>query len=68
MKTFGERLKFLREEKGLSIRKLALQVGISDRNIGMWEKGIVQPILETLFILCRFFNVDMNYLTGWSES
>jgi len=68
MKTFGERLKFLREEKGLSLKQLSAKIGISDTILSMWERGVaLNPTLENLIKLCKFFGEDMNYMTGWSS-
>ena len=65
--TFGERLRELRLEKGLSIKKLAAELGIDDTTIGSWEKGEYQPQLSMLYMLVAFFNVSMDYLTGLKD-
>jgi len=64
METFKDRLKDLREEKGLSRRELARQIGMGSPNIGLWEKGIQEPAASTVVKLARFFGVTTDYLLG----
>lgn len=62
--TFNERLKELRERKGLSQVALADKLGVSKSAVSMYERGERNPDFETLEIIADFFNVDMNYLLG----
>lgn len=64
---FAERLKELREEKGLSQRQLGKLVGVSDRAIGLWEKKLRIPNLEIASEIARFFNVSIDYLAGLED-
>lgn len=62
--TFNERLKELRERKGLSQVALADKLGVSKSAVSMYERGERNPDFETLEVIADFFNVDMNYLLG----
>lgn len=62
--TFNERLKELRERRGLSQVALADKLGVSKSAVSMYERGERNPDFETLEIIADFFNVDMNYLLG----
>ena len=60
--TFGETLKSLRKQKGLTQEEFAKQAGISRSAIGMYESGKREPSFEVLELFADFFNVDMNTL------
>jgi len=64
MKIFAERLKELRLEKGLSIEKLAKQIGIGHASISRWENCQAIVNGEQLITLAKFFNVSIDYLLG----
>ena len=61
---FSERLRELRQNKGLSQSQLADALNISKSAISMYELGKREPDLETLEGIADFFNVDINYLIG----
>lgn len=60
-------LKELRLEKGLTQIEVAKIVNMSKMAISHWEKGNSEPSIEQLKLLARFFDVSMDYLTGFSE-
>ena len=59
-------LKELRLEKGLTQIEVAKIVNMSKMAISHWEKGNSEPSIEQLKLLARFFDVSMDYLTGFS--
>ena len=61
---FSERLRELRQNKGLSQSQLADALNISKSAISMYELGKREPDFETLEGIADFFNVDINYLIG----
>ena len=61
---FKERLKELRLEKSLSQSQLAKQIGVTQKAIDFWEKGINEPKASYLFALAQFFGVPSDYLLG----
>lgn len=65
---FHERLKSLRQSKKVTQDEFAKLVGISRSAIGMYESGKRRPDYETLEKLADFFNVDMDYLLGKSDT
>lgn len=67
MKVFAERLKGLREEKGLSQEKLAKLLGIAHGAISFWELGKRVPSFENAIIIAKFFNVSLEYLAGLED-
>jgi len=62
-----ERLKELREEKGISQVHLAKEIGIYQATISKYEKGLREPDFQTLKKLCDFFGVTAGYLLGFEE-
>ena len=67
MNKFSQRLKELREEKGLSIKMLAKELGVSDVAIGRWEKGLRVPNIDVLILVANYFNVSADYLLGLKD-
>jgi len=66
-KIFGERLKELRVENGLSCRELGRRIGVSGSSILRWEAGQNVILAELLVKLAKHFNVSMGYLFGAEE-
>ena len=62
--TFGERLRCLREEREprLAQTQLARETGISQRKISYLERGELEPSLDELRRLCRYYQVSADYL------
>ena len=67
MAVLGERIKELRQEKGVSLRELAKYCDVSKSALGMYENGARCPKYETLEAIADFFNVDIQYLMGKSD-
>lgn len=63
-KLFGERLKYLRTEKGIGQNFLAEQLRLSNASISYWETGKQIPSAEVIFKLAVYFNVSADYLLG----
>lgn len=68
MHRFQTVLKSLRKENKLTQDELSGKLGISKSTISMYENGKRQPDFENLEMLADFFNVDMNYLLGWTKA
>ena len=61
------RLKELRLERGLTVKELANNISNSSANISRYERGVTDPKLETWEKLAQYFDVDPEYLVGWSD-
>jgi transcriptional regulator with XRE-family HTH domain len=68
MKIFGQRLKQLREEKGMSLRELADACNVSKSAIHMYELEKRQPKFETLEMFASIFDTNVEYLLGRTSS
>ena len=64
----GERIKELRTEKNLSQSNLAKQIGVSQKAIDFWERGVNEPKASYIIFLCDFFNVSADYLLGRTDN
>jgi len=62
MVKFGERLKEARTVKHMSQQALADIIGKSLNTIGLYERGLRQPSLETLCLLADTLEVSVDYL------
>lgn len=60
--TFSEKLYQLRIKNGLSQKKLAEAIGVSQASINYWEKGQRKPSFESVFYIAKFFNVIVDSL------
>lgn len=58
----GERLKTLRTERGLSLRDLAKDMGVSPTLLSQIERGVTEPSLTTLRRLSVVFGESMAAL------
>ena len=59
---FKENLKNLRRTKGLTQNELAKILGVDQRTVSAWEKGICEPNFSVLLTLCELFEEDFNSL------
>ena len=65
---FGNRLRVLREEKGITQKQLGEIINISDRVIGYYESNDRFPKDENVLKgIAKFFNVSVDYLVGNSD-
>lgn len=67
MPDFPERLKMLREEKGLLQRELAEKLNLSRVAITHYEQGTRFPEWDTLQGMADLFDVSVDYLLGRTE-
>ncbi len=62
MHSFPKNLKRLRLINGLTKRKLASLIGVSESQLYKWEKGIYIPNSENMISLAKIFGVTMRVL------
>ena len=66
-KVFAERLKQLRNSKGLTLKQLGDAIGSTKATIGNLENSNKQPSLAMLCALADYFDVSLDYLVGRSD-
>ena len=66
--TLGERLKVLREKRGLGIRELARVANVRHATLSQLERGIRADVTtETAKRIARALGVSVDYLIGMYE-
>ena len=61
---FSRTLSLLRQEKGISQRKAAAALGISQALLSHYENGIREPGLAFVCRVCDFYRVSADFLLG----
>ena len=64
MKTYGENLKYHRENNNLSQLELAKHTGLSQQAISLWEKDKRVPSIANCEILADFYGISLDELVG----
>lgn len=64
----GDKLRQLRQEKGLTLKNVAEQLGINLMTYAHYEHGDREPSIEMLKRLCDFYDVSADYLIGRTDS
>ena len=65
---FSRTLSLLRQEAGISQRKAAAALGISQALLSHYENGIREPGLAFVTRVCDFYHVSADYLLGRTAS
>ena len=65
---YGERIKALREDKDLNQSQIAELLHVAQTTYSDYEKGKVRIPVECLIKLARYYDVDLNYITGISNT
>ena len=61
-KTFGKVLRQARKERGLSQEDLGFESGYHRTYVGLLERGLKSPSLQTIFNLSRVLNLSPSEL------
>ncbi len=64
MNSLSTKLFELRTEAKISQQRLAKEIGVSQKAIDFWEKGINEPKASYVVKLALFFKVSTDYLLG----
>lgn len=56
----GRKLKYVREEKGMSQTELAYKAGVSQRHIAFIEQGVRNPSIDVAGRIARALGVSMD--------
>ena len=62
-----ERIRALREDNDYNQTEVAKVTHVAQTTYSDYEKGKVRIPLEYVIDLAKFYNVDMNYITGVSD-
>lgn len=64
---FGEKLKALRTERGLTQEQLAARLYVSRTAVSKWETGGGSPNLDSLQVVARLFDVSVDDLLSTDD-
>ncbi|MDR1900041.1 MAG: XRE family transcriptional regulator [Treponema sp.] len=59
---FGEKIRTVRERRGLTLREVAEQAGVSESLVSQIERNRVSPAIDTLLALADALDLDPEYL------
>lgn len=63
LSNFGERLRELRKERGISLCEMSTKLGISRNTLTNWERGVKEPhTIEVLEGIAKILNVPLKTL------
>lgn len=68
MVDFGERLKSLRQSKGLTQKQLSDKLGLTKSVISAYETDLRLPSYDVLKHIAAIFGVTTDYLLGMSKA
>jgi len=58
----ADKIKILREKRGITQTELANKLGITRSGVNAWEMGISVPSTQYIVLLAKFFDVSTDYL------
>ena len=61
-KSMGETISNLRKEKGMTQKDLADMLGITDKAVSKWERGVAYPDTATIPAIAEIFEVSVEEL------
>ena len=67
VKIFAERLKTLRDERGMTLIQVAEKTGVGISTLSQYENCEREVKIFNLLKLMKFFNVDADWLLGTSN-
>lgn len=62
-----ETLRKLRKSKGLTMKDVASEVGVSEATMSLYERGLRSPSYEVLLKLGEYFGVSVDFLLSGSD-
>ena len=60
----SDRIRLLRERRGLTQSELAKQLGITRSSVNAWEQGISVPSTQYIVELAAILKISTDYLLG----
>lgn len=68
MTTIGERIVYLRDEREISQKELAIRLKITAATLSRYENNIYEPKLEVLRDMCVILETTSDFLLGFTPS
>ena len=64
----ADKIKILREKRGITQAELARKLGVTRSGVNAWEMGISVPSTQYIAELSVFFGVSVDYLLGLNST
>ena len=64
---FRERLRYLRQRKGVACKVVSELCGLASDAVRRYENGESEPTMHSLIALAEYFEVSVDYLLGRSD-
>ena len=58
----GDRIREIRQSRGMSQVELGKRIGVSKQSISNWENENIQPSIDMLIRIAKVFSVTTDYL------
>jgi transcriptional regulator with XRE-family HTH domain len=68
MSKFNKRLRKLRLEREIMAKTLAELLGITYRNYQRYERGELEPNVDAIISICKFYQISADWLLGISDN
>ena len=65
--TYAERIRALREDSDQTQQEIADLLNVGQRTYCDYELGKTRIPVDRLIVLAKYYNVDMNYISGISD-
>ena len=65
---YGQRIKEIRQEKGLTQSQLAEMLSTTQSTVGKYEREEIQLTVDTIIKICKVFEVSADYLLGITDA
>ena len=66
--TINQRLKYLREQSGLTLDEVSKHVGVTKQTVQKYESGVVVSIpSDKIEILAKVYDVTPGFIMGWDD-
>ena len=65
--TYAERIRALREDSDQTQQTIADLLNVGQRTYCDYELGKTRIPVDRLIVLAKYYNVDMNYISGISD-
>ena len=63
----GERMREVREQRGWSMRLLAMKLKVAPTQVLFWEKGRAKPRLKSVTRIAKMLDISQQELLGYAE-
>ncbi len=65
----GQKIKMLRENKGMTLEELGNKVGVGKSTVRKWETGIIANMKrDKIAKIANALDVSPSYLMGWDDN